>query len=97
MVNWLVQRVTSVILAGYCWLLLCSWWLHLNWQNLFSQALIKNATFFTLLALIIHAWLGIWTVTTDYLKTTSLRLFMQILVLLMLLFYLAWGAEILWG
>jgi succinate dehydrogenase / fumarate reductase membrane anchor subunit len=59
--------------------------------------LMKFASFAALLALVSHAWIGMWTVTTDYLKTAWFRLLVQLLIYITLLFYLVWGIQILWG
>ena len=57
-----------------------------------------------LLSLVVHAWIGMWTVSTDYLtvrllgpKATGLRLVFQGGYALVLFVYLVWGVQILWG
>lgn len=57
----------------------------------------RYATLLALLSLIAHAWIGIWTVTTDYIKPLWLRLSMHGLVILALLLYVVWGVHIIWG
>ncbi len=100
--NWLLQRISAVILAAYV-LFLAGFWFtqpvvnYAAWYKLFSCELMKFATLFVLLALVIHSWLGIWIVTTDYLKSASIRLCVQTAVYIVLLFYLVWGVQILWG
>ncbi len=100
--NWLLQRISAVILtvyilflAGFCFTQPVI--TYAVWHKLFSCELMKFATLFMLLALGIHSWLGIWTVTTDYLKSASIRLCVQTAVYIVLLFYLVWGVQILWG
>ena len=51
-----------------------------------------------------HAWIGLWTVTTDYLTTrqigaaaTGIRLLAQLVIALLTLVYLLWGLVIIWG
>lgn len=100
--DWLIQRISAVILAVYTLFLLtfCFMQPELNimvWQKLFNCSSMKYASFVALLSLVMHAWIGIWTVSTDYLKTPWFRLCVQILVYIMLLFYLIWGIQILWG
>ena len=100
--DWIIQRVSAVILAAYTVFLLVFCFLQpeLNtgvWQKLFTSSLMKYASFVVLLAIIMHAWIGLWTVTTDYLKTSWFRLVVQILIYVTLLFYLIWGIQILWG
>lgn len=63
----------------------------------FSNTLVRIASLIALFALSLHAWIGIWTVTTDYMKCTALRLSVQMLVVLWLLSQFTWGLMILWG
>lgn len=100
--DWLIQRVSAVILGSYT-LFLFAFWLsqshisHFEWQNLFSLRSVQFFTLLAILSLIAHAWIGIWTVTTDYLKITWIRLSVQIITYICLLFYFIWGVQILWG
>jgi succinate dehydrogenase / fumarate reductase membrane anchor subunit len=100
--DWFLQRVSALILALYIGFLLWFWigypeHTHHAWKQLFSIQLMRYSTLLALLALLCHAWIGIWTITTDYLKIVWLRLTVQIIVYIMLLFYLVWGIQILWG
>ncbi|WP_058533369.1 succinate dehydrogenase, hydrophobic membrane anchor protein [Legionella saoudiensis] len=100
--DWLVQRVTAVYFAVYVFFFFGFLLLHPGlsydqWHNLFVNPVVQIATALALLALTLHAWIGIWTVTTDYMKCTVLRVSVQMLVLLWLLSQLIWGFMILWG
>jgi len=99
--DWLIQRLTAVYFALYCFFLLgyCVVVAPLNasvWQALFAHPGMKIASIIALLALVLHAWIGIWTVTTDYLKCTALRLSIQLLVGAGLLAEFIWGIGIFW-
>jgi succinate dehydrogenase / fumarate reductase membrane anchor subunit len=100
--DWLIQRVTAVFLAAYCFFLLGFFLFnpHLSfeqWHSLSSNILFRIATILNLFALSMHAWIGIWTVTTDYIKCTVMRISVQMLVILWLLGQLTWGLMIVWG
>lgn len=100
--DWLVQRVTAVYFAVYSFFLLGFLLVHPaltyeQWHGLFTNPLMLIATIIALFALTLHAWIGIWTVTTDYMKCTMLRLAVQMIVLLWLLCQFVWGFLILWG
>lgn len=100
--DWLVQRVTAVYFGVYTFFLLGFLLVHPSlsyeqWHGLFANPFMQVASAIALLALTLHAWIGIWTVTTDYMKCTVLRLSVQMLVLLWLLSQLIWGFLILWG
>ncbi len=98
--DWLIQRITAVLIGLY-FLFLISYLL-INqsvsfdqWRHLFDNPLLKISTFVVLLAILWHTWIGLWTVSTDYVKNRGLRLALQSLVLLLLLTYVVWGVEIL--
>lgn len=100
--DWLIQRVTAVYFALYCFFLLGFLLLHpqmefTQWQNLFHFHAFKIASVLALLAFLLHTWIGIWTVTTDYITCTVIRLSIQLLVLFFLLAQLIWGFMIVWG
>ncbi len=100
--DWWIQRATAlyflmyslflfVYLLGHC---------HLNftqWQDLFDNTGFKVATIIALFSLTLHAWIGIWTVTTDYLKCTVIRFSLQLAVMLFLLAQFVYGLMIVWG
>src|SRR5947209_2075405 len=97
--DWLVQRVTSVIMGIYI-LFLFGFFLcypHLDfytWQSLFASTVMRVFSVLFLISLILHAWVGVWTIFTDYLKWVGLRLLLQVLVIIALFAYLIWGIDI---
>jgi succinate dehydrogenase / fumarate reductase, membrane anchor subunit len=100
--DWLVQRVTAVILALYVIYLGCYVLLHhpltfVAWQHLFGHTSMKIATLFAFGSLALHAWIGMWTIFTDYVKPFKIRLPLQVLTILTLLGYFSYGVIILWG
>ena len=100
--DWLIQRVTSVYFAAYSLFLLAFLILHPHlqydvWASLFANLWFKVASIIALVALSLHAWVGIWTVTTDYMKCTVLRLTVQMAVAAWLLSQFIWGLMIVWG
>lgn len=99
--DWVTQRVTAVILFFYLlWLAMYSAFNTLDyaaWTQLFSLFSVKVASLFALVSLLIHAWIGMWTVATDYIKPCALRLLFEIAVILSLGFFLLWGVHILWS
>jgi succinate dehydrogenase / fumarate reductase membrane anchor subunit len=99
--DWLVQRFSALILAGYFLVLLGFFILHpqldyIGLRHFFATTWMQVFTLITLLSLFLHAWVGIWTVITDYINPIALRLSIQALVILTLFVYFFWGVEILW-
>lgn len=100
--DWLIQRFSAVILAIYTAFLIGYFITHPQlqyetWHALFACKIMQYATLFALLSLILHAWVGIWTVITDYVKPLLLRLLLQVFLVVGLLICLIWGICILWS
>lgn len=100
--DWLIQRVTAVILALYTLFLVGFLMLHQPmtydlWADLYDNVLMRVFTFFALLSMVYHTWVGVWTVLTDYIKCACLRLILLVLAMLALLGYMVWGVMIVWG
>lgn len=100
--DWLIQRVSAIYLAIYLIGLLAYVGCHRPitfdiWQALFQTTAMQIATGLAILMFVLHAWIGIWTVTTDYIKCTVVRVLVQVLVALFLGTQLIWGFMIVWG
>ncbi|WP_114416327.1 succinate dehydrogenase, hydrophobic membrane anchor protein [Marinospirillum perlucidum] len=100
--DWLMQRVTAVILLVYT-LFLVGFFLgnsdldYLTWTALFQATWMRIFSLLALVSLAAHAWIGLWTVSTDYLKPTGIRLVFQAVVALALFAFVVWGVQLLWG
>ena len=100
--DWLMQRVSAVILALYTVFIVAFLLFNPNldyytWSGLFSQTWMRIFSLLAFVALAAHAWIGLWTVTTDDLKSTRLRVGVQAVIILGIFVYLVWGIQILWG
>lgn len=99
--DWLAQRMTAVVLAVYTVVLLGALLLlpELNygtWAGLFSAGWMKVLTLLAIAALCWHAWIGVRDIYMDYIKPTGVRLFMQVLTIVLLTAYAFWAVVILW-
>lgn len=107
--DWLTQRISAVILLLY---VLCHGTIILTtpemdyaqWRDLFAGTFMRIFSLLTLVALCAHAWIGMWTVATDYMTTrmmgsraTLLRLLFFILCVGVLAVYFIWAIMILWS
>jgi succinate dehydrogenase / fumarate reductase membrane anchor subunit len=100
--DYILLRASAVILACYTIFLVgfiaCSAPLTFEiWGGLFSSLPMKVFTLITLIALLIHAWIGVWQVLTDYVKHTALRGVLQFTFVMVAISYLASGIVIVWG
>ena len=114
--DWVVQRVTGVILLAYTVFIACVVFAcspdYVYWSSLFDQTWVKVFSLATILSVAIHAWIGLWCVSTDYLvpyvlslklgpaigaKANILRWAFQAASAIVLFTYVVWGIQILWG
>lgn len=99
--DWMVQRVSAVVLAVYTlWLLGLTFFSPMDyagWSALFSQTSVRIFSLMALISLGAHAWIGLWTVTTDYLKNGVVRFVAQAVCGAVMFVYAVWGVQILWG
>lgn len=100
--EWFFQRVSAVILASYTLFIAAILLKHPHlqydtWHAIFAMQWVKIFTLFTLFSLLAHAWIGMWIVSTDYLKQAYIRITLQVLIIFSL-FALIWlGIITLWG
>lgn len=100
--DWLVQRVTSIVVASYVFFLLgffilCGPVTFIDWFELFASLSVRIYSLLTLICLLIHAWIGIWTVITDYVKPVWARATAEVVTILALAVYMLWGTYLLFG
>jgi succinate dehydrogenase / fumarate reductase membrane anchor subunit len=102
--DWLMQRVTAVVMLLYTLLLLGTLMAAPNlgydaWKHLVGHGawgLMPYATFIFLLSLFLHAWVGMRDVLMDYVKSAAVRLALEALVIVVLVGYAGWALQILW-
>lgn len=105
--DWLVQRVTSLILLSYFLYIgahLVVGIGYTEWRALFDTTGTRIFTLLAVLSLVSHAWIGLWSVYTDYLtermlgaRGNLLRLAVQLGTVLILFVMVIWVIQILWG
>ena len=100
--DWLLQRFSAVYLAFYSLFFVYFYFttseITFNvWQGLFNSKYMQLATIIAFISIAVHGWIGLWTVATDYLKSTSIRMVFLALVLLTLMAYVIWSINILWS
>lgn len=100
--DWMIQRVTAGVLLAYT-IFMMGYMLfnpeldYQQWKELFECTAMRIFTLLALLSLAAHAWIGMWSISTDYIKQTGLRFLFQSACGLLTFVYVVWGIQILWG
>ena len=100
--DFLLLRGSAIVLAAYtlfiaCFFITTSEVTYAVWQGFFSNLGTKIFTLLAIIAVLIHAWIGIWQVLSDYVKPAFLRGVLQLVFSVTLLAYFATGVLTLWG
>ncbi|HZQ62850.1 MAG TPA: succinate dehydrogenase, hydrophobic membrane anchor protein [Casimicrobiaceae bacterium] len=102
MKDWLAQRVSAVVMAAYTIVLLAIvMWNggldYQSWSSVFASNAFRLLTFLFLVSLLYHAWVGVRDIYMDYIKPVGVRMLVQVLSIALLIAYLGWSIQILWG
>lgn len=100
--DWVIQRVSAVVIALYViimlgYLMTTSDLTYDQWVGFMGSPGMKILNVVALLGIIAHAWVGLWTISTDYIKPFVIRCAFQVGTGLLALVYLVWAVNIFWG
>jgi succinate dehydrogenase / fumarate reductase membrane anchor subunit len=101
-VDWLIQRLTGIVMAVYTVVLLVYFLSGQNfsyegWAGMFAQQWFKLLSAATFFGLLYHAWVGMRDISMDYCKNVGLRLILQVLFVLWLLVSAVYAVQIFWS
>ncbi|RLM23997.1 succinate dehydrogenase, hydrophobic membrane anchor protein [Brenneria alni] len=100
--DWLLIRASAIVIVLYV-IYLVGFVIAANeltyevWHGFFAMALTKVFTLLTLFSILVHAWIGMWQVLTDYIKPLPLRLTLQLAIVVVLVVYVIYGSIVVWG
>jgi succinate dehydrogenase / fumarate reductase membrane anchor subunit len=99
--GWLAQRVSAVVMAVYTIGLAVVLGAarptdYAAWKALFGHGLMRLATLLFVVSVLLHAWVGMRDILMDYIKPAGLRLALHVAVIVALVGYAGWAAQILW-
>ncbi|MGI9273710.1 MAG: succinate dehydrogenase, hydrophobic membrane anchor protein [Endozoicomonas sp.] len=107
--DWMLQRLSAIVLAVYTLFLVGYVLVNPNldyqqWSQLFGQTWMKIFSLLAILSIVAHAWVGMWTIATDYLndrtfgsKSVLVRFPFQLICFVVLFSYIVWGIQVIWG
>ncbi|WP_066565526.1 succinate dehydrogenase, hydrophobic membrane anchor protein [Snodgrassella sp. CFCC 13594] len=99
--DWVMQRITAVLMLVYTVFLLaaiiCLPNTYADWQSFFAQTWVRLVTQIAVIAVMLHAWVGVRDLWMDYIKPLGLRLFMHVATILWLVGCLVYSVKVIWG
>jgi succinate dehydrogenase membrane anchor subunit len=100
LMEWLVQRVTSIYLAGFTIYIFVYLALHpvksfASWNNYFASGVVRLAWGLFFISLLLHAWTGLRSIYMDYLKPMWLRFTVTVATALAMITLGLWAVNIL--
>ena len=99
--DWLSQRVTACLMAIFTLLLIVQLLLpgemgYDKWAGIFAAQWMKVLSFVVIVALALHAWVGVRDILMDYVKPTGVKLVLHVFTLVWLLGCAGWAVQVLW-
>jgi len=100
--DWLAQRVSAIVMGVYTVVVLAivMWNGGLDyerWSAVFASNAFRLLTFLFMVSLLYHAWVGVRDIYMDYIKPIGVRVLVQVVSIALLVAYLGWTIQILWG
>ncbi len=116
--DWIVQRATSVIMLAYFIFMMGYFLTHSGvsyeeWHAFFTQTSVRIFSVMALVSFFLHAWIGMWFISVDYITDrllgengawlrlgengTWFRMAFQFVCAVINFTYLVWGIQVLWG
>lgn len=101
--DWAMQRVTAVVMLVY--IVVFFFFLlgmlgaddYTKWKSFFETTWVKVFTQTTLIAVMLHAWVGIRDLWMDYIKPFGLRLFLHCATIFWLVACAVYSFYVLWA
>jgi succinate dehydrogenase / fumarate reductase, membrane anchor subunit len=99
--DWLSQRITALLMALYTLVLVVQLLAggplgYERWSAIFSRQWMRFASFVVIVALALHAWVGMRDIWMDYVKPVGLRLGLQVATIVWLVGCAGWAVQVLW-
>ncbi|MBN7121499.1 MULTISPECIES: succinate dehydrogenase membrane anchor subunit [Erwinia] len=100
--DWLLLRAAAMIMTLYViyilgFVVMSGTLTYDIWRGFFASNFTKVFTLLTLFSILVHGWIGMWQVLTDYIKPVAIRLMLQLVVVVALLVYAIYGTVVVWG
>lgn len=102
LIDWFIQRGSAIYMFFYIVVAAVYFFKnpqldYFTWLNTFNSLSVKVFTLLFVVSLLAHAWVGIWTVLTDYVKSGLLRAVLNMVVFFALIDFFFAALLILWS
>lgn len=100
--DWLLLRAAAMVMTLYVlyilgFIVMSGTLTYDIWRGFFASSFTKVFTLLTLFSILVHGWIGMWQVLTDYIKPLALRMMLQLVIVVALLVYAIYGTVVVWG
>ncbi|MBN3860326.1 succinate dehydrogenase, hydrophobic membrane anchor protein [Neisseriaceae bacterium PsAf] len=99
--DWIFQRLSAVLILVFSIILIIGLFFvpssYEGWQQFFSYASVKIIAQIIVIAVAIHAWIGVRDIWMDYINNSGLRLLMHTLTFVWLLASFIYSVYVIWG
>lgn len=100
--DWLLVRASAILITLYIiyllgFIVMTDMLTYDVWRSFFASSFTKVFTLLTLFSILVHGWIGMWQVLTDYVKALAPRLLLQLVIVVALLSYAVYGTVVVWG
>lgn len=100
--DWLLLRAAALLMTLYVlyilgFIVMSESLTYEIWRGFFASSFTKVFTLLTLFSILVHGWIGMWQVLTDYIKPLAMRLLLQLAIVVVLLVYAIYGTVVVWG
>lgn len=99
--DWAMQRITAVLMLIYTVFFLAVVILlpsdYASWQAFFAQTWVRLVTQIFVIALALHAWVGIRDLWMDYIKPFGQRLTLHVATIVWLVGCVVYSVKVIWG
>ena len=100
--DWLLLRAAAILITLYIlyilvFVVMTGTLTYDVWRGFFASSFTKVFTLLTLFSILVHGWIGMWQVLTDYVKPLATRLVLQLVIVVALLSYAIYGTVVVWG
>ncbi len=80
--GWLLQRISAVVIAVFV-IIVYFFFINVIEFNFFcfeQHLYVRVLLIFVYFNVVLHTWIGVWIIFTDYIKNLFLRFFLQLLI-----------------